>query len=207
MVVFAIITALFLSYYLRGLPTPCPPGAPGTPGSPGSQGKRGDIGLRGFPGTTGRAGHDGANGRNGLPGQAGQRGEKGSDGSPGKDGGGGGVSAAALQELYGQLLGVVRSASDASYVSGATVKLLADKKVCIPLLQATNTVSFLRLVRLCTSLIRPCQVLRSVKSQANGRFSITAPGGMYVVSISDIPSMPGVEFTEPVEIWDNRVTR
>jgi hypothetical protein len=98
----------------------------------------------------GRAGHDGANGRNGLPGQAGQRGEKGSDGSPGKDGGGGGVSAAALQELYGQLLGVVRSASDASYVSGATVKLLADKKVCIPLLHATNTVSFLRLVQLCT---------------------------------------------------------
>ena len=154
MVVFAIITALLLSYYLRGLLTPCPPGAPGTPGSPGSQGKRGDIGLRGFPGTTGRAGHDGANGRNGLPGQAGQRGEKGSDGSPGKDGGGGGVSAAALQEFYGQLLGVVRRASDASYVSGATVKLLADKKVCIPLLHATNTVSFLRLVQLCTSLIR-----------------------------------------------------
>jgi hypothetical protein len=150
LVFFCIIPALFLSS-LRRLPTPCHPGAPGTPGAPGSQGKRGDIGLRGFPGTNGRPGHDGANGHNGLPGQAGQRGEKGSDGSPGKASG---VSAAALQEFYGQLLGVVRRASGASDVSGATVKLLADKKVCIPLLQAANTVSFLRLVRLCASLIR-----------------------------------------------------
>jgi hypothetical protein len=49
------------------------------------------------------------------------------------------VSAAALQEFYGQLLGVVRRASDASYVSGATVKLLADKKVRIAVLQATSS--------------------------------------------------------------------
>jgi hypothetical protein len=50
-------------------------------------------------------------------------------------------------------------------------------------------------------------VLRTVKSKDNGRFAISAPGGSYVLSISDIPQMPGVEFTEPVEVLNNRETR
>jgi len=76
------------------------------------------------------------------------------------------------------VIGVVRRASDASFVAGATVRLMADKKV-----------------------------LRTVKSKDNGRFAISAPGGSYVLSISDIPQMPGVEFTEPVEVLNNRETR
>ena len=59
-------------------------------------------------------------------------------------------------------------------------------------------------------LIHPTilQVLRSVKSQANGHFTISAPGGEYILSITDIPTMNGVEFTEPVRILDSRtVTR
>ena len=39
------------------------------------------------------------------------------------------MDASALQEFYGQVIGVVRRASDASFVAGATVRLLADKKV------------------------------------------------------------------------------
>ena len=50
-------------------------------------------------------------------------------------------------------------------------------------------------------------MLRTVKSKDNGRFAISAPGGSYVLSISDIPQMPGVEFTEPVEVLNNRETR
>jgi len=74
---------------------------------------------------------------------------------------------------------VVRRASDAQFVGGATVRLMADKKV-----------------------------LRTVKSQANGHFTISAPGGEYILSITDIPTMNGVEFTEPVHIFDSRtVTR
>jgi hypothetical protein len=62
----------------------------------------------------------------------------------------------------------------------------------------------------CLILIHPTilQVLRSVKSQANGHFTISAPGGEYILSITDIPTMNGVEFTEPVRILDSRtVTR
>lgn len=52
------------------------------------------------------------------------------------------------------------------------------------------------------------KVLRTVKSQANGRFTISAPGGEYILSITDIPTMNGVEFTEPVHILNSRtVTR
>ena len=50
------------------------------------------------------------------------------------------------------------------------------------------------------------QVLRTVKSQANGHFTISAPGGQYILSITDIPSMDGVDFTEPVEILNSRTT-
>jgi hypothetical protein len=46
-----------------------------------------------------------------------------------------------------------------------------------------------------------------VTSQTNGRFTISAPGGSYILSISGIPSMSGVEFTEPVEIFNSRTTR
>ena len=50
------------------------------------------------------------------------------------------------------------------------------------------------------------QVLRTVKSQANGHFTISAPGGQYILSITNIPSMDGVDFTEPVEILNSRTT-
>jgi hypothetical protein len=43
-------------------------------------------------------------------------------------------------------------------------------------------------------------------SQPNGHFTISAPGGNYVISIINIPSMKGVDFTEPVEISNNRIT-
>jgi uncharacterized protein YfaP (DUF2135 family) len=36
---------------------------------------------------------------------------------------------------------------------------------------------------------------------------MSAPGGQYILSISDIPAMAGVEFTEPVEILDSRTVR
>jgi hypothetical protein len=51
------------------------------------------------------------------------------------------------------------------------------------------------------------QVLRTVLTQANGRFSISAPGGRYVLSITGVPSLNGFDFTEPVEIFDSRTTR
>jgi len=73
--------------------------------------------------------------------------------------------------------GVIRRASNAAFVGGATVRLMADKKV-----------------------------LRTVKSQANGHFTISAPGGQYILSITNIPSMDGVDFTEPVEILNSRTT-
>jgi hypothetical protein len=98
-----------------------PPGVAGPPGSAGRQGDRGVTGPRGFPGAIGSPGHNGADGRNGQPGAAGS------------------VSASVLREFYGQLRGVVRSAADASFLGGATVKLLADKEVCIATLQATNS--------------------------------------------------------------------
>jgi len=50
------------------------------------------------------------------------------------------------------------------------------------------------------------KVLRTVKSQANGRFTISAPGGLYILSITDIPTMKGVEFTEPVQIFNSRTS-
>jgi len=50
------------------------------------------------------------------------------------------------------------------------------------------------------------KVLRTAVSQPNGHFSISAPGGHYVISIIDIPSMNGVDFTEPVEILNSRIT-
>ncbi len=93
-------------------------------------------GTRGFPGHTGANGHPGspgAPGRNGLPGPAGHS-----------------VDPSQLQEFYGQLNGVVRRASDASYVGGATVRLMADKKVAA--LSSSNAIhpfSAYRLFRFC----------------------------------------------------------
>ena len=49
-------------------------------------------------------------------------------------------------------------------------------------------------------------MLRTVRSQANGHFTISAPGGEYVLSITNIPTMNGVEYTEPVHIFDSRIT-
>jgi hypothetical protein len=94
------------------------PGARGETGAAGEQGRRGPIGPRGFTGATGR---EGATGANGQPGPQGQRGAIGPRGLS--------VDATTLSELYGKLAGVVRLASDASFVGGATVRLMADKNV------------------------------------------------------------------------------
>jgi hypothetical protein len=75
----------------------------------------------GSPGSIGAPGKNGADGRPGFPGASGADGAR---GPPGKDG-----QTPSLDEFYGTLKGVVRKASDASYVSGATVDILADKQV------------------------------------------------------------------------------
>jgi hypothetical protein len=56
-------------------------------------------------------------------------GPRGLPGRPGASAGGGGFDDSKLREFYGNVQGVVRRASDASYVAGATVRLMADKKV------------------------------------------------------------------------------
>jgi hypothetical protein len=109
-------------------------GPAGRPGAAGARGFRGATGPRGLNGARGPPGRDGANGRNGLPGPPGRQGNRGAVGPrglPGRSGagGGGGFDASKLQEFYGNVQGVVRRASDASFVAGATVRLMADKKV------------------------------------------------------------------------------
>jgi hypothetical protein len=96
------------------------------------RGYRGATGPRGFKGARGQPGRDGANGKDGQPGPPGVQGNRGTVGPrglSGQGGGGGGVDASKLQEFYGEVRGVVRRASDAAFVSGATVRLMADKKV------------------------------------------------------------------------------
>jgi len=75
------------------------------------------------------------------------------------------------------LKGVVRKASDASYVGGARVDILADK-----------------------------QVIRSVVTPASGKFRFRIPGGKYVVRISGVAGMDGLDYTEPVLILNSRTT-
>jgi len=75
------------------------------------------------------------------------------------------------------LKGVVRKASDASFVGGARVDILADK-----------------------------QVIRSVVTPASGKFRFRIPGGEYVVRISDVAGMDGLDYTEPVLILNSRTT-
>jgi hypothetical protein len=174
-------------------------GPAGRPGIAGARGNRGATGPRGFKGARGLPGRDGANGRNGQPGAPGGQGNRGAVGPRGLPGlpgagGGGGFDASKLQEFYGKVQGVVRRASDASFVAGATVRLMADKNVSARVGDVDVPLTV-------------CKVLRTVKSNSNGRFSINAPGGRYVLSISGIPSMSGVDFTEPVEVLNNRVTR
>jgi len=145
-------------------------------------GPRGDVGPRGFPGAKG---DDGRQGRTGLPGSEGAAGKNGVDGRPGFPGPGGKDGAAGpagkdgqapnLDEFYGTLQGVVRKATDATYVGGATVDVMADK-----------------------------QVIRSAVTAASGKFTFKIPGGEYVVRVSNIPGMDCVVFTEPVDINNMR---
>ena len=74
-----------------------------------------------MPGSEGAAGKNGADGRPGFPGAAGK---DGAAGPAGKDG-----QAPNLDEFYGLLKGVVRKATDASFVGGATVDVMADQQV------------------------------------------------------------------------------
>jgi len=126
--------------------------------------------MPGSPGANGAPGKNGADGRPGFPGAAGSGGAR---GVPGKDG-----QTPNLDELYGELKGVVRKASDASFVRGATVDIMADKRV-----------------------------IRSVVTPASGKFSFRIPGGEYVVRISGVAGMSGLSYTETVEIFDSRVTQ
>lgn len=121
----------------------------------------------GLPGSEGAAGKNGVDGRPGFPGPGGKDGAR---GPAGKDG-----QAPNLDEFYGTLQGVVRKATDASYVRGATVDVMADK-----------------------------QVIRSAVTAASGKFRFKIPGGEYVVRVSNIPGMDGVVFTEPVYINNMR---
>jgi hypothetical protein len=121
----------------------------------------------GLPGSEGAAGKNGVDGRPGYPGPGGK---DGAAGPAGKDG-----QAPNLDEFYGTLQGVVRKATDASYVRGATVDVMADK-----------------------------QVIRSAVTPASGKFTFKIPGGEYVVRVSNIPGMDGVVFTEPVDINNMR---
>jgi hypothetical protein len=106
-------------------------------------------------GSTGGNGAPGKNGVDGRPGFPGAAGRDGARGLPGKDG-----ETPKLDEFYGDLKGVVRKASDASYVGGARVDILADK-----------------------------QVIRSLVTPASGKFRFRIPGGEYVVRISDVAGM------------------
>ena len=123
--------------------------------------------FAGSPGANGAPGKNGVDGRPGFPGAAGSSGER---GPPGKDG-----ETPKLDEFYGVLKGVVRKASNAAYVRGARVDILADK-----------------------------QVIRSVVTPASGKFQFRIAGGEYVVRISDVPGMDGLDYTEPVHILDSR---
>jgi len=160
-------------------------GQPGPRGQRGFPGERGAVGPRGFPGvkgddgrqgTPGLPGSSGAPGKNGVDGRPGFPGAAGSDGArgaPGKDG-----ETPRLDEFYGVLKGVVRKASDASYVGGATVDILADK-----------------------------QVIRSMVTPASGKFQFRIAGGEYVVRIRNVAGMVGLDYTEPVEILNSRTTQ
>ncbi len=88
-------------------------------------------GTRGPSGAAGPPGNRGAVGRRGFPGKAG-----GASSSQG-------VDAAALREFYGEVRGVVRRASDAAFVAGATVRLMADKKVAVRVLLHVPPLEFL----------------------------------------------------------------
>jgi hypothetical protein len=125
-----------------------------------------------FAGSVGAAGAPGKNGVDGRPGFPGAAGGDGARGAPGKDG-----ETPRLDEFYGELKGVVRKASDAAYVRGARVDIMADK-----------------------------QVVRSVETPASGKFHFKIPGGEYVVRISGVAGMPGLDYTEPVEIHNSRTT-
>jgi len=122
------------------------------PGSPGAHGEPGKNGIDGRPGFRGAAGSDGARG------------------APGKDG-----ETPKLDEFYGTLKGVVRKASDASYVGGATVDLMADK-----------------------------EVLRSMVTPASGKFQFRVAGGEYVVRIHNVAGLEGLDYTETVEVLNSR---
>jgi hypothetical protein len=123
-------------------------------------------------GSAGAGGAPGKNGVDGRPGFPGAAGSSGARGVPGKDG-----ETPRLDEFYGVLKGVVRKASDASYVRGARVDILADK-----------------------------QVIRSFVTPASGKFQFRIAGGEYVVRISDVAGMVGLDYTEPVLILNSRTT-
>ena len=69
----------------------------------------------------------------------------------------------------------MRKASDASYVRGATVDLMADK-----------------------------EVLRSMVTPASGKFQFRIAGGEYVVRIHDVAGLEGLDYTETVEVLNSR---
>ena len=69
----------------------------------------------------------------------------------------------------------MRKASDASYVRGATVDLMADK-----------------------------EVLRSMVTPASGKFQFRVAGGEYVVRIHNVAGLAGLDYTETVEVFNSR---
>ena len=69
----------------------------------------------------------------------------------------------------------MRKASDASYVEGATVDIMADK-----------------------------EVLRSMVTPASGKFQFRIAGGEYVVRIHNVAGLEGLDYTETVEVHDSR---
>jgi len=71
----------------------------------------------------------------------------------------------------------VRKASDASFVEGATVDIMADK-----------------------------EVIRSFVTPASGKFHFRLAGGEYVVRIHNVAGLEGLDYTEPVEIFNSRTT-
>lgn len=69
----------------------------------------------------------------------------------------------------------MRKASDASYVEGATVDIMADK-----------------------------EVIRSMVTPASGKFQFRVAGGEYVVRIHNVAGLEGLDYTETVEVLNSR---
>jgi hypothetical protein len=179
-------------------------GADGQPGPAGVSGANGVNGINGLPGVSGAQGLPGAQGVKGDPGAPGAAGAPGVPGVPGKDGGVGSVGlgggAVEIKSCDDQVSIAVGQKFMGNYFALESITINDIEPTKCAGFQASIFLEIMSKDKTITTPIRTLQCTDNINPTTKLEFDIKICNAGVTLSMEELGSNIGLEFTEPAKI-------